>query len=153
MSERCRGRAHGLAMLLTAGLGWGCEPEPDDGALVLAIIDTHHFCDQDEVVEVRLRAHWQACPQVQRECQPPPRTVVEGDRYTCPATDATHELGVSLTHPGRYRMEAVAITTTGLERLECFVDPATGDTRIELSEDRLVGPSPLVLDEHGECPP
>jgi hypothetical protein len=120
---------------------------------VVATIDTHHFCDMDAVVEVRLRAHWQACPQAQRECEPPPRTMIEGDRYTCPATDATHELGVSLTHPGRYRMEAVAMLTTGLEERECFVDPTTGDTRIELPEARLVGAAPVVLDEHGDCPP
>jgi hypothetical protein len=33
----------------------------------------------------------------------------DGDRHTCPATDADRELGVSLTHPGRYRIEAVAV--------------------------------------------
>jgi hypothetical protein len=152
--RRWRWWAAGGAIVLAAGVVGGCQaPAPEAGALVLATLDTHHFCDDAAVVEVRLRAHWQACPQADRECSPPPRTVIEGDRYTCPATDATHELGVSLTHPGRYRMEAVARLTTGQEERECFVDPASGDPRIELPEARLLGQAPVVLDEHGECPP
>lgn len=140
------------ALLVAAGLG--CDvPEPVEGALLLGTLDTHHFCDMDAVVEVRLRAWWQACPQAQRECEPPPHTQVQGDRYSCPATDATHELGVSLTHPGRYRIEAVALLTTGREEVECFVDPTRGDTQIELPEARLEGEAPVVLDEHGACPP
>jgi len=128
-------------------------PAPEDGTLLLATIDTHHFCDDSAVTEVRLRAHWQACAADEPGCEPPPHTVIDGDRYTCPATDATHELGVSLTHTGRYLVEAVAVLTTGAPRLECFVDPSTDDTRIELPRSRLEEPSPVVLDEHGPCPP
>lgn len=145
----------GLAATVALAFGWGCDaPEPaDPGAVLLATLDTHHFCDMDAVVEVRLRAHWQACAEGEPGCEPPPRTQLEGDRATCPATDATRELGVSLTHSGRYRVEAVAVLTTGGPRLECFVDPDTGDTRIELPDERLRGASPVVLDEHGPCPP
>lgn len=141
-----------MAVVLASGPGCD-EPEPEDGALLLATIDTHHFCDMDVVVEVRLRAHWQACAAGEQGCEPPPRTVIDGDRHTCPATDATRELGVSLTHAGRYRVEAVAVPTTGEPRLECFVDPDTGDTRIELPRARLWDQTPVVLDEHGPCPP
>jgi hypothetical protein len=146
--------AVGLAVLgLVAAAGCD-EAEPAEaGALLLGTIDTHHFCDTAEVVEVRLRAHWQACAEGEEGCEAPPHPRAEGDRYTCPATDATHELGVSLTHPGRYRVEAVAVPTAGEPRLECFVDPETGDTRIELPRDRLWSQSPVVLDEHGACPP
>lgn len=146
------------AVLVALAAGPGCDAsEPDEGAdegaLLLGTIDTHHFCDMDAVVEVRLRAHWQACAEVEPGCEPPPRTQLEGDRYTCPATDATHELGVSLTHPGRYRVEAEAVLTVGPPRRECFVDPESGDTRIELPLDRLASRAPVVLDEHGPCPP
>lgn len=134
-------------------LGPACDEAEPEGSLLLGTIDTHHFCDMDAVVEVRLRAYWQACAQGEEGCEPPPRTQVEGDRYTCPATDATHELGVSLTHPGRYRVEAVAVLTVGQPRLECFVDPETGGTQIELPLDRLMDRAPVVLDEHGPCPP
>ncbi len=143
----------GLAALVAA-TGSGCDaPEPDEGSLLLATLDTHHFCDMDAVVEVRLQAYWQACPEAQRECEPPPNPEIEGDRYSCPATDPTHQLGVSLTHPGRYRIEAVAGLVTGEQVVECFVDPTRGDTQIELPEARLVGRAPVVLDEHGACPP
>ncbi len=145
----------GLAMALALVPGSGCdEPEPaDDGALLVGTIDIHHFCDMDAVVEVRLRAHWQACAMGDQGCEPPPRTQIEGDRATCPATDAIRELGVSLTHPGRYRVEAVAELTPGAPRIECFVDPDTDDTKIELPAERLRATTPLVLDEHGPCPP
>lgn len=142
-----------MAWVVALVLGPGCDaPEQADEAALLATLDTHHFCDMDAVVEVRLRAHWQACTAGERGCEPPPATVVDGDRYTCPATDATHELGVALTHPGRYRVEAVAVLTTLQEQPECFVDPSTGDTRIELCRERLEQ-APVVLDEHGPCPP
>lgn len=138
-------------------LGVGCSPpEPAEGALLLATLDTHHFCDMDAVLGVRLRAHWQACPATERECEPPPRTVLEGDRYTCPATDAHYDLGVRLTHPGRYRVEAVAELTPDGELVECFVDPDSGDARIELPTERLEGDDDaqavVVLPEHGPCP-
>lgn len=161
MARKRRRQAWGLA----AGLGVlaGCEPsegaQEAEGSLLLATLDTHHFCDMDPVVAVRLRALWQACPAVQADCEPPQAesAVVEGDRFTCPATDAQHDLGVRLFHPGRYRIEAVAELTTGRERLECFVDPDTGDLEIELPEDRLWsearGQTPVVLDEHEPCPP
>lgn len=141
------------ATLALAGAPGCDEPEPTDGALLVGTIDVHHFCDMDPVIEVRLRAHWQACAEGEQGCEPPPRTQLEGDRATCPATDATRDLGVSLTHPGRYRIEAVAVPTTGQPRIECFVDPETGSTEIELTHDRLLGGAPVVLDEHGACPP
>lgn len=131
----------------------GCEePEPIEGTLLVGTIDTHHFCDMDAVVEVQLRAYWQACAEGEPGCEPPPRTQLEGDRATCPATDAARDLGVSLSHPGRYRIEAVAVLTTGEPRIECFVDPESGSTQIELTAERLRNAS-VVLEEHGACPP
>jgi hypothetical protein len=154
MQGRRRWAGPAMAWAMALGLGSGCDaPERADDAPLLATLDTHHFCDMDAVVEVRLRAHWQACVAGEPGCEPPPATIADGDRYTCPATDATHELGVSLTHPGRYRVEAVAVLTTLQEQPECFVDPSTGDTRIELSRERLLEQAPVVLDEHGPCPP
>lgn len=148
-----------MAMVVGSLLGSGCdglEANPEqDGWLLLATLDTHHFCDMDPVVEVRVRAHWQACAATEPGCEPPEATVIDGDRYTCPATDAHYDLGVMLTRPGRYRVEAVAELTTGQEQPECFVDPeseAAGDVAIELPRTRLEGPSPVVLAEHGPCP-
>jgi hypothetical protein len=145
----------GLAGLWVAlAVGVACDPpEPVEGARLLVTLDTHRLCDTSAVVEVRLRASWQACPADERDCEPPPRTVIEGDRYTCPATDATHRLGVMLTHPGRYRVEAVAVLATGERAPECFLDPMTGEARIELSSERLGQQAPVVLDEHEPCPP
>ena len=140
-----------LGLVLAAAAGCD-EPEPTLGSLLVGTIDAHHFCDMDAVVEVQLRAHWQACAEGEQGCEPPPRTQLEGDRATCPATDATRDLGVSLTRPGRYRIEAVAVLTAGQPRIECFVDPETGSTQIEVTRDRLQD-APVVLDEHGPCPP
>lgn len=140
------------AALLALALA-GCEePSPEEGALVLATLETHRFCDDAAVVEVRLRAHWLACPQDEPACEPPRPAEVEGDRYGCPATDATHTLGVRLLAAGRYRVEAVAHPTVGQAWVECFMDPATGDAQIEVPADRLDGQDPVVLDEHGPCP-
>lgn len=151
--RRPRTRGWGAALVLCAV---ACdEPEPADGALLLATLDAHHFCDMDGVVGVHLRARWQACAATEPGCEAPPSpadAVMDGDRLTCPATDATRDLGVRLTLPGRYRIEAVAEHTAADDRVECFVDPDTGGTRIELPEDRLADESPVVLHEHGPCP-
>lgn len=139
-------------LLLVATVAGGCDPaEPLDGGLLLGTIDTHHFCDVD-TVEVRLRAHWLACAEQDPDCEPPEATVVDGDRFTCPATEATRDLGVELSHAGRYRIEAVRILTSGPSVLECFTDPATGDTGVELPPERLFGASVVRLDQHGPCP-
>lgn len=150
--RRARGLGLGVAMALAVGPGCD-EPEPLIDALLVGTIDTHHFCDMEDVVEVRLRAHWEDCAEGEEGCEPPPRTQFEGDRYSCPATDGFYHLGVSLPHSGRYRIEAVAVLTTGEPRLECFIDPYTDDTHVELPRDRLLGLVPVVLDEHEPCPP
>lgn len=141
----------GLA--IAAGLVVGCDASPATASgLVLATLDTHHFCDMSSIVEVRLQARWQACLEDEPGCEAPPRPEVDGDRYTCPASDARHELGVELERPGRYRFEALAIPTAGAPMAECFVDPDTGEAFVELPRARLSAASPLVLDEHGPCP-
>ena len=130
----------------------GCdEPQRLEGGLVLGTIEAQRLCDVN-AVEVRLVAHWLACPAVEPECEAPDPAQVEGDRFSCPAAAATHPLGVELTHPGVHRFEAVVVPTSGPPEAECFVDPQGGSIEVQLPSERLFAASPVVLDEHGPCP-
>lgn len=145
-----RWAAAGLGLV---AMGVACDgPTPSSDQSLLATIDTYHFCDMDPVVGVQLRARWSACAREEPGCEPPEVLVVEGDRYRCPATDPSHDLGVELVEGGRYRVEAVAERTAGEPLVECFVDPEGGGADLELPWSRLATEAPLRLVEHGPCP-
>ncbi len=137
-------------------LGWiglvGCDVESESGSLLLVTVDTAHFCDDSGVESVQLVARWLQCASDDAQCEPPDAQRIEGDRLTCPATDAQRTLGVSLSGPGRYQVEAVVMHTADPPRAECYVDPQSGSTEVDLPDDRLQGSSPVALDELGPCP-
>lgn len=147
-----RAMMFGVALGLVA-VAAGCDAAaPGPGEVLLGTIDTRHFCDFDPVVGVRLRARWVGCAEAEPGCEPPESLVVQGDRFTCPATDPSRDLGVDLLEGGRYRVEAVAEQTSMPPRIECFVDPRSGELDVDLPWSRLSDETPVRLLEHGPCP-
>ncbi len=141
----------GGALMLTL-VASGCDsPQTLEGSLVLGTVDAERLCDVN-TIELQLRAQWQACPEGEPECEPPEETEVSGDRFSCPSSGPTVDLGVELASAGRYRVEVHALQASGAPEVECFVDARSGDTRVEVSSDRLTDASPLTLDDHGACP-
>lgn len=130
----------------------GCdEPEPLEGGLIIGTVDAAPLCDVNGV-EVRIVAGWLDCLAAEPGCEPPEVTSFRGDRFSCPSTDATRDLGVEVSHPGVYRVELQTSQASGPAKVECFTEGGAAEGGVELSSARLAEGPPLMLDRHGPCP-
>jgi hypothetical protein len=109
----------------------GAEPR----AVLFGNVDIDEHCDIVGAIEVILRARQVGCEQSPCTLPAEPETL-DGDRYSCPATQDTAILGVEVDAGGRYVVEAVAILTTQEEEpQECFVAPGQAPPVLVTSDD------------------
>ncbi|MEM9457861.1 MAG: hypothetical protein AAGF11_27020 [Myxococcota bacterium] len=142
--------ARRLGVVLVIGLG--CDaPQALDGGVIIGEIDAYRLCDVNGV-DVRLVARWLDCAAGEPDCEPPPATTREGDRFSCPSAEGTRDLGVELPDPGVYRIEVHTAQASGPAKVECFVDPDSGEDRVELSATQVREGAAVMLDDHGTCP-
>lgn len=149
-----------LGPLLACGSGTDPgDPEASPGTpgtvTLLAELMPEDLCRMPEVVRITIQATRIGCePGPPAPCTLPAEAqAVEGDIATCPVTDPVRLLGVEVSQPGRYRVEAVGRFTTGESVAHC-VSTADGDPEVVVTAADLDAGSTVDLQSTGEpCPP
>ena len=157
--------AWSLFVLLAAGCD-GLEPEsteadtdatPGGGnpgsVLLLAAVGTEGPCNTVGVTQVQLVARRVGC-----EAAPPaPCTLpadpptIEGDAFSCPATDPSRLLGVEVVDAGRYEVQSVIEFTDGVREARCHVEG--GDPEVLVTSEEVESGTVRMLDDGEQaCP-
>jgi hypothetical protein len=119
-----------ISLAIAVAIGCASDAPSDDStstgpgephATILVPVP-NSVCEDPKVVSVQVRALQIGC-----ETPPPaPCTMpadpehVLGDQATCPITDPTVTLGVMVTTPGEYRIDAVTDRTPDAPTSECY---------------------------------
>lgn len=162
---RWRVAAWSVFLLSVAGCD-GLEPESMDtdtdatpgggnpgSVLLLADVSTEGPCNTVGVTQVQLvaiRVGCEAAPPAPCTLPAEPPTI-EGDAFSCPATDPSRLLGVEVVDGGRYQVQSVIEFTTGDREARCHVE--SGDPEILVTSEQVDSGMVRMLDDGEQsCP-
>ncbi|MCR9160460.1 MAG: hypothetical protein ACE37F_27575 [Nannocystaceae bacterium] len=121
--------------------------------LLLAAVSTEGPCNTVGVTGVQLVARRVGC-----EAAPPaPCTLpaepptLEGDAFSCPASDPSRLLGVEVDEGGRYEVQSVIEFTTGEREARCHVEGGNPEVLVT-SEAVEAGMVRMLDDGEQACP-
>lgn len=157
--------AWSLLLSIAAGCD-GLEPESIEGdtdtapgegqpgsVLLLAAVSTEGPCNAVGATQVQLVARQIGC----EAGAPAPCTLpadpptIDGDVFSCPATEPSRLLGVEVVEAGRYEVQSVIEFTTGEREARCHVEG--GDPEVLVTSAQVESGMVRMLDDGaGACP-